>query len=1051
MNRFISIVIHAILLLATTMSPACSDDLPHLSPRESHTGLTLMVPSMPQFSTRAEGLEAAADELAYSSLWFFAFPQGEGKAMALDLSGSHTNALDFKDNYKGYTIELNQGSYNLYLVANYTDINENITEENLKAKLIVYQVQDSKFNGGIPEGGIPMSCDNSGFYVVEDSGTSSYLAGTFDYDGTSDVSLYADLTFACAKVTVNANGFSGNNAEITELKASHLSKQVPFISMADYNGYGMLEDATVMPAGNSPLTFYIPERIVAEASKADQSSLSLRIGDKTITIPLGEKTEDTTDGVNPLPAFDDLRAIRRGSHYIYTLNEKGEVTFAVKPWTPLQLLYELHGPYFLHLEKTEYPVTAGEITSIWYESDADIIEVESPVYKKDGKDIPLYNWNVNAEKNIIEVWVNPEIKAADFDAIMKDTDGNYNYFHIRANGLHKKISVSPLNLKNYLNVTPQNISIDVREQIASGNYNSFFQIDIDTNLPKIKVERATGWDQLPQEEWGDNISVDEYVIKLTDSNDVRVPTGTNPVDYASNSEYRLHFSGLNSGKQTWQTTRQLTFTVTACDEDGTVMTETLPDGSVANLTRTVTINIIPNILNYKIHFHADGWTNPHIYVYQCLEFPSKMAAGKEYLANQPIATNNTGTTAALEYSFTGKLAFKGWNVGDYNNPNQPVSTNKVQGFYYFTDDTNSWSPTDDEFTRHYYNNMDFCYSHREQLKNLKESNASTYNYICSECYKETYAKTGDNNVVVQDGYNRLWPGIQMLRETDGNGNYTGWWYFELTGVAVPGKALIMFADGHYYKDIYQRFPGNDAVGIPLFDFPNREGWLDYNGNQTDRLGNTFSPDGPKQYRLYWPESKGSGIHLWMQENGKASDITTFGKANGILENGFYHYDFRLKDKEEAYLSRQYSTIGESTNLINFIKLGQFKHNGSGIYCCTMYENDYVEPGIPDPTYLTPFKGGIKLRIKWKKMSADKIHVWSMTPNKDFTSWPGDKTGESDEIYYYFDFEIEEACERIGYRRTRNNTNVDQSDMFLRWFNFKNNYNSESDRYIFTIE
>ena len=55
-----------------------------------------------------------------------------------------------------------------------------------------------------------------------------------------------------------------------------------------------------------------------------------------------------------------------------------------------------------------------------------------------------------------------------------------------------------------------------------------------------------------------------------------------------------------------------------------------------------------------------------------------------------------------------------------------------------------------------------------------------------------------------------------------------WYQFELTGVATPGKALIMFANWHGGDG--GRYPnagnGWSDPGIPLFDYPDREGWID---------------------------------------------------------------------------------------------------------------------------------------------------------------------------------------------------------------------------------
>ena len=71
----------------------------------------------------------------------------------------------------------------------------------------------------------------------------------------------------------------------------------------------------------------------------------------------------------------------------------------------------------------------------------------------------------------------------------------------------------------------------------------------------------------------------------------------------------------------------------------------------------------------------------------------------------------------------------------------------------------------------------------------------------------------------------------------------GWFEFELTGIAEPGRTLIMFADTHQGSTSL-RFPGDHAVGMPLFDYPSHEGWFLYNGNVNDRVNNQFLPQKP---------------------------------------------------------------------------------------------------------------------------------------------------------------------------------------------------------------
>lgn len=819
---------------ASMIAPACSDDNGYyITPSEDTDGFVLMLPSVSTFDTRADEYGATAEELKYSSLTFFAFPvdgePGEQKTVKLITNGTESGELHLKDEYIPYPIDLKPGKYKFYLTANYFDTTPfsslPTTEEDLKAEKIVYE---NSFTGAIPEKGLPMSCDHSGFHSESGIG----LGESFEVTGNENQTVYADLTFACAKVSVTANDFQGATALISSLGVSNISANVPIIKndnfINDQTGYGKIDAITVKEnatADEAPatLSFYIPERIVSTENKDQQSSATVMIGEKKITLPLGEPSNVSTTETNPLPDADTHRAIKRGTHYIYTLNAKA-ATLKVEPWSVEKILYNIQGQYFLHVEKTAYPIETGKTTAIWYDSNTTPV-LESPKYPENSN-TDLYKYQI--KRDSIYVFVNPTISSSEYDNI-RNNENNYNFFHIVAGNIHKRIAVTPLKLINYLNVTPLNMSIDVREQIASGYYSNSFPILIDTNIKKVKITRGPEWSNLPNTEWGSGINPEEYVIMLADKdgNQIEVKQEGAVIDIKDgSSELNLKFKGLNSGKETWKQTRQLTFTVTAIDEDGNPVKVVIDEsGATKELSETATINIIPNIQNYKIHFKANGWTNPHIYVYQCLEFPSDVK--KTDLANKPIATGSDGNTAALEYSFTGKIAFKGWDTENpYNDPNAAVS-GPTNGFYYFncTDgkNTGSWSAGEGDFTKHYYDNMDFCLVHRNSLKDT--------DYDCQDCRNEKY--------------NKLWPGIKMKK---GSGASEGWWDFELTGVAEPGKALIMFANGHDKSNTATlRFPDSFKVGIPLFDFPDREGWLYYNGSVEDRVNNVFVNENPSLY------------------------------------------------------------------------------------------------------------------------------------------------------------------------------------------------------------
>lgn len=836
---------------------SCSDEHTYTPGSDEGKGITLMIPAMTEFSTRADD-NATSAELRCTSLTFFAFPQnGKGEKVVKELEQSD-GRLTENPIYKGYNIQVKAGTYHFYLVANHTVANTSgITEEELEEEIIRYS---DDYDGTIPDGGIPMSCLHTEMRVSDGSTAPSPLpeagyeiklteASSGGVQATGNgVRLYADLTFACSKITIRSANIENVAAPVfSGIVVKNISAGSPLFGRV--NGgfdYGKINAVNIGAEGEE-VSFYLPERYTA--SGADQSEAAFTIGSKEVRLPLGEDA-GLSEEEGPLEVPEGNRTLRRGYHYVYTLSPTAAhpVLLDVEPWTVENLTYSIGGPFFLHLDKTKCPVTAGIETAIWFDTDAPGgISVESPEVTVGGETLPLYTWRVNETGDSLKVRVNPAISSAYYNELEQNQDKEaYSHFHVKAGNLHKRVEVNPLTLELYLNVTPQTLSIDVREQIASGNYSGAFPFIIDTNYHSYRIERGTGWTGGDDGFTSELTEGSDYTLQLQDDDGNPARIGDDGLISKSNglNTYRIAFGQLNSGKATWKKNRTLTLIVTAINDNG----DPAVDGAGNQIRREVTVNVIPNLQNYIIHFYAKGWSWTHMYAYQCLELPSDVD-NKEH-ANKPIATNDKGETAALEYSFTGKIAFKGWNVGDYNDPNAEVR-NTGNGFYYFTEQKNSWNPLDAACSIHYYMDFDFCSEHRRKIAS-----------ICGQC----------NN----SGYNRLWPGIQM--ENEGG----GWWRFELTGVAVPGKTLLMFNNGHGEG---LRFPGVNQVGIPLFDFPNREGWLVYNGDYEDYAGNYFQSEKPEiqaisatsfeigdEIRIVWISDSEHYVHAWHVGGG---DITQY--------------------------------------------------------------------------------------------------------------------------------------------------------------------------------
>ena len=1014
--------LHNIFLLAALFGfclTSCSDDIDYRPVAGDHNGLVLMVPAVNRFASRAPELNSA--ELEYSSLYFFAFNQSASVAPVIVSLTTENSPLDFKDIYRSYPLNLEAGNYHFYLVANIWDADAAVsslpqTEDAIKN---LYRTFPDNFDCVIPEAGLPMLASHTDFSFQNPDGATTSMTTDqwFYYDGKGG-SLYAVLTFMYAKITVVPQDAGGEPVQISDVTFSNLSKTEPVIFRAGYD-YGTIATAepTVADGVQESISFYIPERYVAEADAETQSSLNFKIGDNDISLPLGAVPGTATDQENTVPAADQYREIKRGTEYLYTLVTSDKIILEVSEWTPEIIATELSGPVYLHIEKQIYDVTAGEETPIWFESNAPNIRIESPKYTTDaGTTVNLYDYSVNSTQDTLRVWVNDEIPYTEYAKIKESINNKeqlYDFVHIVAGNIYKRITIYPLNLDNYLILNPESISIDVKLRVASGEYSGVVPVSIRSNYPNVKISLADGWDELPASDFGTGIAPANYPVKVealtydefnnpvlgaqvTKDNPRTVPVTDGKIYYG------VSFSGLNSGLDTWKTNRTLTFMVQGVDADGNV---------VENSGEYCTINIIPSILNYKIHFKpATGdWKLPHIYVYQCLEFPADYTqtfAGTS-MASKPIgyfAGTATRPVAALEYSFTGALGFRGWEYPvNYNllykadGSPQTLAGEMKEGFFIFSGQNNSWdyqnTPTQAE--ARYNPTMDFCKEHRDYVTVPHGDEA--YCPYCAWLYNK-------------DGVtmNRMWPGIMMKPEGD------GWFEFELTGIAEPGKTLIMFADQHGGSTTL-RFPADKEVGMPLFDYPSREGWFIYNGDINDRVNNQFTSEKPvapkvENYRIYWPADQNDSeqVHIWVKGG---SGITEFYLGNPTGTSGGYkYYDFSSNISSSAEFGFIFHTGDAKYNNNGdefYTPASTFTPDADGVKCAYFNGSTFVSG--------TPFK---PYRIYWPQSMGTypNIYLWFTVGTTDYElngSWPG-AAGTLANGYYYRDFLSSQAADSYLY-------------------------------------
>ncbi len=884
--------------LALPLAQGCSDDiLPDgEGGGDAERGVVVYVPKVEpgvqltgSGRTRGALNDYKANEGDINSLQLFAYPVNEGDVKVFDLKGDDVKrSSSAPENYEGYVLDLTPGDYRLYVVAN-VDFRDPapISEANLKS----YEVEAPES----AEKGLPMSCANSGMMVSYNGDDSYKSVGEqgITVAGGATVKVKADLKFAVAKVRVTMlndlrPGVKLDNAMLDNLGGMSLlmpgtgagepgatSMSGPFTEYSYYTLPEMQSDLLKVDVDNMEPTeepaaegwawqgtSYVGERLFSEGDKPS-----------TVTLTFSDSTEKEyfigTKG----------EGVKRSYFYDYVGNSKGEFKLEVQPWDPVTIAGALHGPYFLHVDRTGIDIEAGESASIWYESNAPIECISGTYTPVGGEPIDIYQFSVT--DNSISVSVNPKIKAGELEKV-KEEDG-WKHFTVKAGTILKQIDVNNLDLHEFLTVDVNSVTIDVREQIASGIYSGSFVIPIRTNLERFRIERVS-WE---------GVAGSEVVLCDPDGSAIEnfdILPGESGV-----YNLQVRFNGLNDGLAFWQSRRQLQFTVSCTFADGTAVSE------------TVNVNVLASNEDYIIHLYAPGWSSPHIFVYQTLKLP---ADHKDF----PNGAVGDGVgNAALEYSFTGGAAFKGWNVTtdgiNYNNPNDDKVYDSINFFYTFSEGSISagnWVVGQGDWGHHYYD-MDFCASYRATVD-------------CDQC------KDINNS--------RLWPGIKMQSEGD------GWWVFRLPGIATPGNALIMFTDATttHIANGTNRYPGSNEPGVPLFDYPSREGYFSVGSGSTHQ----FSPTRPDiktptpsenyvTYRIQW-HYEYSGVergYIYIENLPEGSMI------NGTVTTGGSNFEPNGQspsDPNIRYFDFQVPVDSRNfTGVSFFIKKGETDYSGQWVF------------------------------------------------------------------------------------------------------------------------
>lgn len=704
-----------------------------------------------------------------------------------------------------------------------------------------------------------------------------------------------------------------------------------------------------------------------------------------------------------------------------TLSEN--IGFQVADWNLRTLTYELRGPVELNVDKTRIEVIAGEETPIVCTSNV-LIDFTVPKFKN--TDIDFYIIRRDETNNTYYVSVNPDLSFEDLKSLKDDPDNShaddmdyvtyYKYFHVDAGNLHKKIEVEPLDLSAYLKVNPEEININVREYYVSGNYDGVRKIDFETNVDQgIVLEELSGYDA------EDGLTYTTGLLSGIKGETNTTSTMIWLTGYTKGDQVGqivVNFQGMNSGDSYWTKNHDYKLRIKVDNNDAGIQRDCPPV--------IVRIHVRPYVTSYVIHFkdNTKSWSYPHIYVYQCLELPKDLEGANAKYAGLTVGydnsyNGNTDYLAALEYAFTNKLSFRGWK--DYGGPstNDPNASATLTNGFVILGNGSRYAPKNNN-TDVYNYNIDFNNEHKA---NITKSGG----YKCLACENDYINRTfGDHKE--QNYQFRTWPGIQMEPEGD------GWWKYTLTTVATPGKALIMFTDGHDHSmDTYQnqnsavgirgyRFPGNAEVGVPLFDYPDNEGWFLFDGDTTNHdqnftddkpVSNSYS-DTKKIYRFLWPKSWGNGIFMnLLQGNNGNNTVSIAGWESGrgmSYNDNWYMMEFSLptsfsgnieyKIWEDRYGTR--NPWGDQQDNINAGSLSLFTSGGDGYYYA--YVNNIttsasMKGGKPTTTVTAPptFTEGDNIVVTWYNKWDEKTfqHLYTYTLKKDnsenwlpWGKWPG---------------------------------------------------------------
>ena len=540
------------------------------------------------------------------------------------------------------------------------------------------------------------------------------------------------------------------------------------------------------------------------------------------------KLGDDCDGT-PYDRTKGGKDLKRGHFYdiVVSLKEGGEVLvyWDIKEWQIDRINIQLAGLTDLFLQKTVITETMdGEtIESVPFTTNAPRLALQSSVSEYTdaaGDPIPYFILTENRTDNSIKVRINPALPVGEYEN---------KTFTVTAGNVTKTVTVKKIALSKYLNIYPSSQTVNIQQIVNESTYDFYFEFS--TNADNLVLRQTAFANANTRKGYtaptGSATIGRGLYLQVCGADTVAISPKIDMSDFLNGSAInlgdRLNADMLlpNSGilrisiedpSQAEYFSKEIsgTFTATA-------------DGVAA---KTARFTVKPNPTVYTLHFKAinpDGnWSQPHVYVYQPLEYKGDLVYGYD----------GKKTLNWIEYSFTGNRAFRGWQyqqggepdlTGYSINDNISFGGSIVSGYDLGSD----WGDPN-YLTDAHYNEVQFF---------DKEAMA------CDIC---------------QNALDQTWPGCCMTEEDD------GWWKIELPLLAKPDKAMVMFVGGH--GDGNGRYPGDGIPGIPLPNYSDRESWYLYDGSRggdncsfSDDRRDSYASDpvvveNEEYYVISWPTS-----------------------------------------------------------------------------------------------------------------------------------------------------------------------------------------------------